>query len=265
MVAPLLPDLANVFPAYAGMFPGPKKIARNLPRFPRIRGDVPLSTMPRSPCGKFSPHTRGCSAPPEISTVTTTVFPAYAGMFRSPPHHTMASLRFPRIRGDVPTLPTAPHAHSLFSPHTRGCSPAGLLTIHNINVFPAYAGMFLPGQCGFVPAHSFPRIRGDVPAGCKWWPPHPRFSPHTRGCSREPSVLILNAEVFPAYAGMFPSHCTPPTVTVRFPRIRGDVPITLYAPHRDGAFSPHTRGCSSARASRHHGTSVFPAYAGMFL
>ena len=35
-------DIANVFPAYAGMFRGPRPAPRCGPRFPRIRGDVPL-------------------------------------------------------------------------------------------------------------------------------------------------------------------------------------------------------------------------------
>ena len=70
---------------------------------------------------------------------------------------------FPRIRGDVPQPPGAPHHHSLFSPHTRGCSPGEQELLEQFDVFPAYAGMFLPSLRPVGGGGGFPRIRGDVP------------------------------------------------------------------------------------------------------
>ena len=69
----------------------------------------------------FSPHTRGCSAVTPIIPTIIEVFPAYAGMFRIRAECGAADLRFPRIRGDVPT------------PKNGGQGGLG---------FPAYAGMF---------------------------------------------------------------------------------------------------------------------------
>ena len=50
-----------VFPAYAGMFLKEAVAAAYVPRFPRIRGDVPGAPIWHPGRLRFSPHTRGCS------------------------------------------------------------------------------------------------------------------------------------------------------------------------------------------------------------
>ena len=172
-----------VFPAYAGMFL-PGCAGGNARRcFPRIRGDVPICVgFSHRTCG-FSPHTRGCSASLPLSPLRYQVFPAYAGMFRRSPASSPYRSRFPRIRGDVPSVTSSSIRLVVFSPHTRGCSwnPG----IHSLctRVFPAYAGMFLIDYSAGVPSAGFPRIRGDVPDLRTNLRPTSRFSPHTRGCS----------------------------------------------------------------------------------
>ena len=52
-----------VFPAYAGMFRANSIHHQLKPRFPRIRGDVPTRVDQPRARFRFSPHTRGCSAP----------------------------------------------------------------------------------------------------------------------------------------------------------------------------------------------------------
>ena len=78
---------------------------------------------------------------------------------------------FPRARGDVPTVSPTGMVTPKFSPRTRGCSPLPNISQGFLNVFPAHAGMFLDlgGEVGKKP--SFPRARGDVPAGQKRWRP----------------------------------------------------------------------------------------------
>ena len=146
-------------------------------------------------------------------------------MFRHASTSGASTLRFPRIRGDVPDLRNANLAAAQFSPHTRGCSrDLGVLRPHPV---------------------SFPRIRGDVPQGLTDADEATLFSPHTRGCSAILFGGIYVEEVFPAYAGMFqvsPSHTTQLT---SFPRIRGDVPVQRGSEPCINLFSPHTRGCSS--------------------
>ena len=134
-----------------------------------------------------------------------------------------------------------------FSPHTRGCSGAqkGLQGLQK--VFPAYAGMFLAHASAIERKISFPRIRGDVPIVTFMQASASAFSPHTRGCSL---FLLFRGHlltVFPAYAGMFRKENASEIKEICFPRIRGDVPGFQASRPLEGAFSPHTRGCSSWR------------------
>ena len=94
--------VAAVFPAYAGMFRSWVSPAPTNYRFPRIRGDVPLWIPQVGEFLSFSPHTRGCSFHVGLITLSHTVFPAYAGMFRRLPALLPMLVSFPRIRGDVP-------------------------------------------------------------------------------------------------------------------------------------------------------------------
>ena len=135
-------DNGSVFPAYAGMFLNSAKECAARRRFPRIRGDVPVSSRPIGGVVVFSPHTRGCSAKHGTLTKAATVFPAYAGMFPSPPLELFAPRSFPRIRGDVPSSRGARDKNQPFSPHTRGCSWREMSHTSASPVFPAYAGMF---------------------------------------------------------------------------------------------------------------------------
>ena len=232
--------------------------------FPRIRGDVPSIESKKDFRGTFSPHTRGCSwcAPPAVDD--SIVFPAYAGMFRSPWGFRQGSIRFPRIRGDVPCTSRTRRVGTWFSPHTRGCSVYEQDETGWHLVFPAYAGMFRPAHTWCPATPSFPRIRGDVPREAPAPKSKPQFSPHTRGCSHQAAESRSPGQVFPAYAGMFrrasPLHQACPC----FPRIRGDVPGDAQALTILPRFSPHTRGCSHQGRPACDLRCVFPAHAGMF-
>ena len=196
--------------------------------FPRIRGDVPSGGTKILRCGRFSPHTRGCSLvviPPLLNHV---VFPAYAGMFRQRwPYH-VSSASFPRIRGDVPNFIPACKPTQQFSPHTRGCSGDCLGSGFLSRVFPAYAGMFLAWWCLVFKSKCFPRIRGDVPLCVFQFRILKSFSPHTRGCSVLRMAIEAVIPVFPAYAGMFHDVKNFTLFSLSFPRIRGDVPASRH-------------------------------------
>ena len=97
----------------------------------------------------------------------------------------------------------------------------------SISVFPACAGMFLNKISDRLDTVRFPRVRGDVPEGQNEPPVAQKFSPRARGCSR----LLLHhrriSTVFPACAGMFLPLRPQPRISKRFPRVRGDVPVTI--------------------------------------
>ena len=138
-----LPGFLNlVFPAYAGMFRFGEGFSAPLPRFPRIRGDVPIPVRVDKTDPPFSPHTRGCSFFARRHEDFRRVFPAYAGMFRLRLGCARLLPCFPRIRGDIPLFHLSHFGLTRFSPHTRGCSDFRQQEKGTKKVFPAYAGMF---------------------------------------------------------------------------------------------------------------------------
>ena len=238
-------SLPPVFPAYAGMFLGLSSEGSSTACFPRVCGDVPVRTTVRAAAAPFSPRMRGCS--PALLLALS------------------VSLRFPRVCGDVPSGSSLQSGAVKFSPRMRGCSQLHRPIPRSHHVFPAYAGMF--PRLSFKPiwVGSFPRIRGDVPTRGFTEAARAAFSPHTRGCSEEDLEQAQCHLVFPAYARMFPTWATTTGTWKGFPRIRGDVSMFERHGLELAVFSPHTRGCSSAAPRPRRRTTVFPAYAGIFL
>ena len=214
-------------------------------------------------------------------------------------------MRFPRVRGDVPSFHLAADQATRFSPRARGCSLFALSLLISGIVFPACAGMFLR-WAKYLRLHMcFPRVRGDVPTGavvtcplCVFpacagmFPPHqkprrrrrgfprvrgdvpveylrdylpPMFSPRARGCSCPANVCTSLVWVFPACAGMFPAGGLWTLKGLCFPRVRGDVPSSPEYLSPVRVFSPRARGCSAYLVAVPRYGEVFPACAGMFL
>ena len=151
----------------------------------------------------FSPRARGCSLGISCFHIGIAVFPACAGMFPcvSPPCDQGA--RFPRVRGDVPTIASNAAKIGKFSPRARGCSHLYERLVSYTAVFPACAGMFrCRTGCGCV-RHGFPRVRGDVPRLRRGLVAGVEFSPRARGCSAHQGNRHRHPHVFPACAGMF--------------------------------------------------------------
>ena len=140
--AELRADWEAVFPACAGMFLAARTFRFNSCRFPRVRGDVPVSRSPNSRRTPFSPRARGCSFTPSSLVTSTSVFPACAGMFRPTRTFGCAAGRFPRVRGDVPCRISYRAGLGQFSPRARGCSVMEHAHKMGLKVFPACAGMF---------------------------------------------------------------------------------------------------------------------------
>ena len=115
----------DVFPAHAGMFRAYWIGSSWSMCFPRARGDVPPSWNNNKVSYMFSPRTRGCSFDSPTPSQTARVFPAHAGMFRTPNKPPAPFCSFPRARGDVPYTPPHAHVNPKFSPRTRGCSDQG--------------------------------------------------------------------------------------------------------------------------------------------
>ena len=113
---------ARVFPACAGMFRGAIGPDIYPQSFPRVRGDVPPLRRGTALGAVFSPRARGCSADRRHDSCCAPVFPACAGMFRTRRCARWHSDRFPRVRGDVPSIYLNLLGVVKFSPRARGCS-----------------------------------------------------------------------------------------------------------------------------------------------
>ena len=151
-----------------------------------------------------------------------------------------------------------------FSPRARGCSRRTWSEHILRGVFPACAGMFLFQRLLLLDGHCFPRVRGDVPRFNEFAENVKGFSPRARGCSHEDRTLRRGRCVFPACAGMFRGVILLNPPGMRFPRVRGDVPLDPKKLRKTYPFSPRTRGCSYRCGFGRFDEPVFPACAGMF-
>ena len=111
-----------VFPAYAGMFPDECCNQRHGCGFPCMRGDVPSLRLLASSPKPFSPRARGCSACCMLTAGMSTIFPAYAGMFRLSRWNRMRSPSFLHKHEDLPSLRTWNFSTGEYSPRKRGHS-----------------------------------------------------------------------------------------------------------------------------------------------
>ena len=109
-----------------------------------------------------------------------------------------------------------------------------------------------------------PRIRGGVSRVLVSRPGAPESSPHTRGCFHGKAYETHRGQVFPAYAGVFPTDSVDYVTVAGLPRIRGGVSGGLIPSTPAIMSSPHTRGCFSRPWLLREKLVVFPAYAGVF-
>ena len=195
-------------------------------RLPRTRGDGPsdCETYPRQ--AKASPHTRGWTASGAIADITSSGFPAHAGMDPRSSELRSRTSRLPRTRGDGPTDGTDRRTDGEASPHTRGWTrldPGG----GDARVgFPAHAGMDPPWARRTRSGSGLPRTRGDGPVTFRSISPARGASPHTRGWTPDRRRRRQDRRGFPAHAGMDPSPRTPLYRTIGLPRTRGDGPLS---------------------------------------
>ena len=90
------------------------------------------------------------------------VFPAYAGVFLDFCSIFGGFLCLPRIRGGVSRICGDLSFMFWSSPHTRGCFSIDPPAVVIVQVFPAYAGVFLLSVYDLIVKAGLPRIRGGV-------------------------------------------------------------------------------------------------------
>ena len=89
------------------------------------------------------------------------------------------------------------------------------------------------------------------------------FSPHARGSTAPRFLGCREKAVFPACAGIDLGEATEYLLGGRFPRMRGDRPITYAETLADLEFPPHARGSSLDTPAQLAPGHVSPACAGI--
>ena len=189
-------------PAYAGMDPHRRMVARRPCPEPRLRGDGPDERRKTGFFGPRTPPTRGWTLFPVIRSLSSYQNPAYAGM---DPYETMqhpASRTEPRLRGDGPDIDTFEREFGTRTPPTRGWTLHSSIFLSAIMQNPAYAGMDLEVILSFPAAVAEPRLRGDGPVEVGGSPTSQHRTPPTRGWTLDSLSIHPSGAQNPAYAGM---------------------------------------------------------------
>ena len=108
------------FPAHAGMDPARHRSRSAHSGFPRPRGDGPLPRGLDEARAEVSPPTRGWTTDSPPLSVSSSGFPAHAGMDPGSGRAHEVDHRFPRPRGDGPWYHPRDSRRSTVSPPTRG-------------------------------------------------------------------------------------------------------------------------------------------------
>ena len=243
------------FPAHAGMDHFRERIPWDRYRFPRPRGDGPQLHNSLALSIGVSPPTRGWTGDGALAADCRFGFPAHAGMDLKVSTKAARRWRFPRPRGDGPFFVPGWRDLRWVSPPTRGWTRRCRARQHSACGFPAHAGMDLIDGGHSERYRRFPRPRGDGPA-LPWHRGHRRaVSPPTRGWTRAADPVAVRAGANP---GGFEDG-----ERLRFPRPRGDGPLTIGGPLVTGKVSPPTRGWTPRRRPQPPAAPGFPAHAGM--
>ncbi len=130
--------------------------------------------------------------------------PAHAGMVPQAHNSRVGGSRFPRPRGDGPSVGKWLNPSSSVPPPTRGWSVAEGYSGRSVEGSPAHAGMVPAAHWQRSPAGWFPRPRGDGPVVSVLFHACVEVPPPTRGWSPSGRADRCTNRGSPAHAGMVP-------------------------------------------------------------
>ena len=132
-------------------------------------------------------------------------------------------------------------------------------------VFPAAAGVFPEQGMRSTRRKSLPRLGGGVSAIGVRVSGYDKSSPPRRGCFSNSPLKANTHKVFPASAGVFPTHWLHISLFFGLPRLGGGVSGGSGRKISSTRSSPPRRGCFYQPGSADFQHYVFPASAGVFL
>jgi len=189
-------------PACAGMVRLAGRPGGPALRFPRLRGDGPSTRPLMSLIIWVPPPARGWSRAIRIGRHLDTGSPACAGMVRSRRSGRHSASRFPRLRGDGPSLGIPTAKAQAVPPPARGWSRLSGSTSRTPCGSPACAGMVPPEVYAVMLEVWFPRLRGDGPVPASDLVGVVGVPPPARGWSHGPRLGHGLRHGSPACAGM---------------------------------------------------------------
>ncbi len=171
----------------------------------------------------------------------------------------------PRTRGEHLTKKLRTRNVRGSSPHTRGTSHGGDITIVRRRFIPAHAGNIYRRSCEICEWTVHPRTRGEHPASDICAGTCCGSSPHTRGTYMSLGSGNGGSRFIPAHAGNITSWWNWGSGATVHPRTRGEHSARIR--HEPALFgsSPHTRGTSEEERTKLHGHRFIPAHAGNIL
>ena len=221
LVARRVLHIAAASPALAGIDPLLRQCLDCSIRFPRARGDRPVSMLFLTVRGVLPPRSRGSTPAAVYASEPDAASPALAGIDPNPPITTTRLPCFPRARGDRPRSSIACRSRSALPPRSRGSTPTTSNYQTVLPASPALAGIDLDEDFPRPAPLRFPRARGDRPRRYRDRTRSVRLPPRSRGSTPAPSCRAPSARASPALAGIDPARRGYPGVASCFPRARG--------------------------------------------
>ncbi len=191
------------------------------------------------------------------------LFPAHAGMHRSPHRSASPCPPVPRACGDAPDKGRLASELLDCSPRMRGCTDLQPARQRRDRLFPAHAGMHRACTRTRRRNSAVPRACGDAPYMDVTWQGKVHCSPRMRGCTAYLAEVRAERQLFPAHAGMHRRAACCCRTATPVPRACGDAPLTRTTPQRRRSCSPRMRGCTDRRRGEPASVPLFPAHAGM--
>ncbi len=167
------------------------------------------------------------------------------------------------MRGDRPGVPGIFPARRKFTPHARGSTRRGEITVLWTIVYPACAGIDPPHRGSSPGPLRLPRMRGDRPSCVLPDTKIPQFTPHARGSTLSGIKIYPRNFVYPACAGIDLPLPGIFEYAGSLPRMRGDRPFCPLFGRQAFQFTPHARGSTDYTEVVEVLARVYPACAGI--
>ena len=214
-------------------------------------------------CSSATPHARGSTFKDANDDVTTSGYPACAGIDLLPRIITTSVVGLPRMRGDRPFEYVLMFNICQATPHARGSTGYGLADSRGRSGYPACAGIDRILDTLGIQFRWLPRMRGDRPVlfigiWRIFW-----ATPHARGSTSCAWIVKLCKNGYPACAGIDPFLSVGIPKIERLPRMRGDRPLPTLCENVHRWATPHARGSTRPGGYPLGLGSGYPACAGI--